>query len=289
MLKKRIIGKVLVKNDIAVQSISFNKYLPIGKPEIVIEYLSKWGIDEIIYLDIDATFKKKEPDYMKVSQISKKSFVPITVGGGIKSVDQINKLLRAGADKISLNSSAIENQNLIEEAAKIYGNQCIVASIDVKKVDNKYKVFKESGKINTGINPLDLSIEFEQMGAGEILLSSIDRDGSKKGYDLELIELVSNRVSIPVIASSGANKPSHFLDGLIQGGASAVSAGNYFNYTEHSPMIVKSFIDRKNHNMRVNSYLSYKIFDFDKDERITKKNDEYLRSIRFENVRDEVI
>ena len=212
MLKKRIVACVVVKDGIAVQSIGFNKYLPIGKPEIVVEFLNNWGIDEIILSDISASIHYKTPDFELIKKISKKCFVPLTIAGGINSLDIMRTLMHCGADKLSINHAAIENPEIIPEAANVFGKQCVVLSIDGKKVANRYKVYDYYRKQSTEKDIFKWAKEVELLGAGEILINSVDQDGQKNGFDHELVKSVCENVSIPVIACGGAGNPKHFFN-----------------------------------------------------------------------------
>ena len=290
MLKKRVIASIIVKDGIAVQSIKFQKYLPIGKPEISIEYLNYWGIDEIILLDIDATAKKQGPNFELINRVAKMCFVPLTYGGGLNNIEDIKQAVRLGADKICLNTAAIENPELISQAAKIMGNQCIVISIDVKKTPSGYKIFKNSGQIETDLDPINWAKQLEALNAGEIFLNSIDHDGQKQGYDLELIKQVSIAVSIPVIACGGVGHPEHFWQGLTIGQATAVAAGNYFHFTEQSPITTKAFLMKKDpKQFRIDTYAKYENIDFLNSGRIAKQTDDYLEKMRFEYIKQEII
>jgi imidazole glycerol-phosphate synthase subunit HisF len=290
MLKNRLIGCLTVKNNIVVQSIGFNKYLPVGKPAIAIEFLNLWGIDEIILLDLDATRENREPNYDLIKNISRKCFVPLTVGGGINNLEQIKKLIRNGADKVSINTSAIKNLNLIKQASEVFGNQCIIVSIDVAKdKEGNYKVFMNTTKTITNIDPIKLVKKAEEYGAGEIFLNSVNNDGLKTGYDLNLIKNISESVSIPIIACGGAGHPQHFFEAITIGKASATAAGNFFHFTEHSPIIVKQFLKQKKSNIRLDTYANYNNFLFDDKGRIDRPSSNYLQSIRFRFFSEEVI
>jgi cyclase len=290
MEKRRLIACLVIKNGIVVQSIGFRKYLPVGRPEIAVEFLNTWGIDEIILLNIDATAQKRGPNFKMVEAVSKKCFVPLTVGGGISDIEQMRHLIRHGADKITINTAAIKNCGLIKQASDVLGNQCIVVSMDVRKnADGKYEVFANSGRESTGMSPVELAKRAEEYEAGEIFLNSIDRDGSKQGYDVELIRQVSEAVSIPVIACGGVGHPKHFLEGLINGKATAVAAANYFHFTEHSPITTKSFLKGKDVDVRLDSYATYDGFAFEDMGRVTKRSEEYLDKLRFEYQKEEVI
>lgn len=296
MLKKRLIACLNTKNQIVVQSILFQRYLPIGKPEIAVDFLNQWGIDEIIVLDLDATNEKRTFEIPLIHQLSKKCFTPLTIGGGINSLEDIKNIIRNGADKVSLNTAAVKNQQLIKVASETFGNQCIVVSIDAKKNNNgTYEVYLNSGKEPTSLSPVELAKKVELLGAGEILINSIERDGSKKGYDLELVKLVSEAVSIPVIACGGVGHPQHFNDLFTHTKVMAAAAGNYFHFTEHSPITTKSFIlngnESKNEKpfIRISTNCDYRKFLYDQNGRIDRQSDDYLKKIMFEYKPPEVI
>jgi len=289
MEKRRLIGCLVVKDGLVVQSIAFKKYLPVGKPEIAVEFLNNWGIDEIILLDIDATRQGRAPDFAMVERVSKKCFVPLTVGGGIKGLEDIHHLIRHGADKVVMNTVAIKDPQLIKKSAEVFGDQCIVISIDAKKTANVYEVFLNSGSEPTGLSAVELAKRAEKLGAGEIFLNSIDHDGSKQGYDVELIKQVADAVSIPVIACGGVGHPQHFSEGFNKAGATAVAAANYFHFTEHSPVTTKAFLREHGFDVRLDSYATYEGFEFDVMGRVSKRMEEYLDKLRFEYQPKEII
>lgn len=290
MLKRRIVACLVVKNGLVVQSISFKKYLPVGKSAISVEFLNRWGIDEIVLLDIDATSENRKPDFDSITDLSGKGFVPLTVGGGIKDLDDMRRLIHCGADKILINKLALLKPSIIRDASEIFGNQCIVVSFDVKVNKNgEYELFSDSGRIPTGLNPVQWAKEVERLGAGEILLNSIDRDGSKRGYDLDLIRMVCDAVTIPVIACGGADHPRHFLEVLLKTNASAVAAANFFHFFEHPPIIVKSYLRKNGVDVRLDSYADYSDIEFDFLGRAAKRIDQYLEKLRFEYIPEEII
>ncbi|MEK7165664.1 MAG: imidazole glycerol phosphate synthase cyclase subunit, partial [Patescibacteria group bacterium] len=235
MLKKRLIPILLLREGMLVKSIEFQSYRPVGNPKVAIDYFNSWEVDEIVFLDITPG-KQYQPGRLDINlenfrllsdytrYISTKCFVPLTVGGGITTIDDIRNLLHAGADKISINTQAISHPEFITAASKIFGRQCIVVSIDVKKTNSGYEVFTSYGKKATGINPIKWAKEAVERGAGEILLQSMDKDGTLSGYDLELIKSVADSVSAPVIATSGVGNWQHLVDGIKVGHASAVAA-----------------------------------------------------------------
>ena len=289
MLKKRIVGVIIVKNGIAVQSIGFNKYLPIGDPKVVIEYFNRWGVDEISLLDTDANSSSSGVNYEAIREYDKSCQVPLSVGGGIKCIDDVDRIIQSGADKVIINTAAVENPDFITDASSKFGRQCIMISIDAYKYgDGKYSSYTHSGRCDTGITPQELSIKVESIGAGEIFINSINRDGSKKGYDIELAKMVLNAVNIPVVLCGGVGHPQHFVDGM-RLDVSGVAAANYFNFTEHSVITTKSYILQKNVNVRLDSYATYENRSFDKYGRLNKIPDSELESLRFEYIPEEVI
>jgi imidazole glycerol-phosphate synthase subunit HisF len=289
MLKIRIVAVLVIKGGIVVQSMGFKRYLPIGSPAIAIEYLNSWGIDEIVYLDIDATHENRRPQFDNIRDYSKYCHVPLAVGGGIKDVDDIKKLIHAGADKILLNTEFLKNPKLVSKGAELFGNQCIVVSIDARRLsEGNYETYVNSGTIPTGYTPAELAKRAEDMGAGEILITSIDRDGSKKGYDIELVRQVVNVVNIPVIVCGGVGYAQHLQEGANLG-ASAVAAANFFHYSEHSVTTVKSCLKAANVNIRLDSYTTYHNFLFDSVGRIQKKDEALLERLYVEYIPEEVI
>jgi cyclase len=288
MLKKRVIATIIIKNKIVVQSINFDKYLPIGSPIVAIEFLNNWGIDEIILLDIDTTKNKCEPNYELVQLATQKCFVPITIGGGINCIDQISKLMHSGADKISLNYSALHNEKLVTNAAKIFGNQCIVVSIDAIKIGNKYLVYDYINKSAINLEPSKLAFKVANLGAGEILINSVDRDGCYIGYDLDLINSVCNAVNIPVICSGGAKNANDFIEVFQMSNVSGASAANLFHFNEHSVNITKKSISDKI-NIRIETQANYLNSTFDDMFRLQKKQDEVLEKLLFTKIDKEII
>ncbi|GBF41326.1 putative imidazoleglycerol phosphate synthase, cyclase subunit [Leptospira ellinghausenii] len=288
MLKKRIIAVVIVKDDIVVQSIGFRKYLPIGKPEIALEFLTSWGIDEIVYLDISATNNQKQPNYDLIRKSAKKCYVPLTVGGGIRRMDQVHELMSAGADKVSLNHIAYNEISFVKEVALAYGNQCVVASIDVTKTPSGYQVYDYTKKQVIRMDPADYANRLANNGAGEIFLNSVDRDGTYLGYDLDLIESVTNSVHIPVICCGGAKNASDMVHVFSKTNVSAAAASNFFHFTEHSVNVSKSIV-YKNGNIRLETYANYSENTFDSDMRLTKKDDKILEEMLFLRIEKETI
>ncbi|MBK9502058.1 MAG: imidazole glycerol phosphate synthase subunit HisF [Leptospiraceae bacterium] len=241
MLKVRIIPTLLWKNFGLVKGVGFNSWRRVGPVLPAVKVYNSRDVDELILVDIMASQEGNLPDIESVNDFSVECSVPFTVGGGITELSQIVSLLHAGADKISINSSAYTNPKLIESAAKRFGAQCVVASIDVKRMDDGiYQCYSHSGTILTEKNPIEWAKELADLGAGEILLTSMDRDGSMLGYDLDLIEKVTSVVDIPVIASGGAGNYQHMIDAIKQAGASAVAAASIFHFTESTPSGAKA-------------------------------------------------
>ena len=252
MLKNRIIPCLDVKNGRVVKGINFLDLKDAGDPVEQAEYYDKCGADEICFLDITATHENRNTIIDIVNRTAEKCFVPLTVGGGIKSIQNIRDLLLAGADKVSINSAAVNDTNFIREASKKFGNQCLVIAVDAKKVsENKWEIFTHGGRKNTGINAIDFAVNAEKNGAGEILLTSMDKDGTKNGYDLDLLKRVTNKVNIPVIASGGAGNLEHLHEGLIKGGASAVLAASIFHYGEFTIQQAKKYLASKGVPVRI--------------------------------------
>jgi imidazole glycerol-phosphate synthase subunit HisF len=239
MLKVRIIPTLLWKQFGLVKGKSFDSWRRVGPVLPAIRVYNQRDVDELILVDILAHLSDSDPDFESIDEFGQDSFVPFTVGGGITKIEQVQKLLRAGADKICVNTAAYKIPSLISEIAKRHGKQCIVASIDVRKYDGKWICFSEAGKTNTGYEVVTWARELEDKGAGEILLTSIERDGTMEGYDLDLIENVAKNVNIPVIASGGAGNYNHMIDAVLQAGASAIAAASIFHFTEQTPLEAK--------------------------------------------------
>lgn len=290
MLKRRLIACLVMKNGIIVQSINFRRYLPVGSPEVAVEFLNQWGIDEIILLDIDATKEKRGPAFERVRSAAARAFVPLTVGGGIRNIDDVRELIHSGADKVCLNSAALTDVNIIREVAKIFGQQCIVVSVDCQVArPGEYSVYRHLTGNSGPWGLIDYLRSIEDAGAGEIFLNSVDRDGAKQGYDIALLQKITETVSIPVIACGGVGDPEHFVEALSKTDVSAVAAGNFFHFTEHSAITAKAFMEKHGNDVRLDTYATYRDFDFDPDGRISKRDDSYLDELRFFKIAKEVI
>lgn len=250
MLKVRVIPTLLWKDHGLVKGVGFDSWRRVGAVLPAIKVYNLRDVDELIVLDITATAQRREPDYESIAEFSAESFVPLTVGGGVTNIDQIRRLLRAGADKVAVNSTAFERPGFIREAADCFGSQCVVASIDARPAGRGgYECASHCGTRPTGRQPAAWAAEMEARGAGEILLTAIERDGTMKGYDLELIRQVSGEVRIPVIASGGAGSYEDMEAALLEGGASAVAASSMFHFTQQTPGEAKKFL--KSRGLRV--------------------------------------
>lgn len=251
MYAKRIIPCLDVKNGRVVKGVSFVDLIDAGDPVECAKAYDKQGADELVFLDIMASHEGRSTMLDVVKRVAQSVFIPFTVGGGIKTVDDFKELLRAGADKISVNSAAVRNPDLINEAAYKFGSQCVVVAIDAKRRENGgWEVYLNGGRIPTGIDAVEWAVEAQERGAGEILLTSMDQDGQKTGYDIELTKAVSERVSIPVIASGGAGKAEHFLDAFTLGKADAVLAASLFHFNELPVPQLKKYLDEHGISVR---------------------------------------
>ena len=251
MLKNRIIPCLDVKNGRVVKGINFIDLKDAGNPVEQAKIYSDGGADEICFLDITASNEYRETIYEVVKDTSKKCFVPLTVGGGVRSIDDINKLLNYGADKVSINTAAVQNPKLVIESSKKFGSQCIVVAIDAKKKGDKWEVFTHGGRNNTGIDAVEFAKKMENSGAGELLVTSMDRDGTQVGYDINLMFKISSKVNIPVIASGGVGNLDHLVDGIKLGMASAVLAASIFHYGKYSVKEAKEYLDSKGIPVRI--------------------------------------
>ncbi len=244
MLKVRVIPTLLWKQFGLVKGIGFDSWRRVGTVLPAIKVYNQREVDELVLLDIVAHQNDNDPDFESIDEFGQDCFVPLTVGGGITRIDQVQRLLRGGADKVSVNTSAYERPELVSEIAKRHGAQCVVASIDVRELDGEWSCFSHAGRQATGREVIAWAHELEDRGAGEILVTSIDRDGTMQGYDLPLIEAVVRAVKIPVIASGGAGNYQHMIDAVKQAGGSAVAAASIFHFTEQTPAAAKAAMAR---------------------------------------------
>ena len=240
-----------------MKGVAFDSWRRVGAPMQAVKVFNMRDVDELILLDIGAISNKQEPDYDLVGSLAEECMVPLTVGGGILNAEMVRQLLLAGADKVSINTAAYENPAVISESAKSFGSQCVVVSIDCKKQDknDEHRCYSQCGTVTTGREVVEWSREVESLGAGEILLTSIDRDGTMTGYDLELIKKVTSAVSIPVIASGGAGSYDDLGQALAHGKASAVSASSIYLFTEATPLSAKKFLSERGVPVRNSSVL----------------------------------
>ena len=247
MLAKRIIPCLDVKDGRVVKGVNFVNLRDAGDPVEVARRYNEQGADEITFLDITASHESRDTTYETVERMAAEVFIPLTVGGGVRTVDDIRKLLNAGADKVSINTAAVFNPEFVREAADRFGSQCIVVAIDAKRVSEqgeepRWEIFTHGGRKPTGLDAVEWARKMVEMGAGELLLTSMDRDGTKIGFDLGLTKAISDAVIVPVIASGGVGELQHLADGVTQGGADAVLAASIFHFGQHTIPEAKAFM-----------------------------------------------
>ena len=252
MFTKRIIPCLDVNDGRVVKGVNFVNLIDAGDPVAIAEAYDKAGADELVFLDITASSDARNTVADMVRKVAEKVFIPFTVGGGIRTVDDFKAILREGADKVSVNSAAIMRPELISEAADKFGSQCVVVAIDAKRrADGGWNIFKNGGRVDMGIDAVEWAMRVEKLGAGEILLTSMDCDGTKAGYDLELTRTISENVSIPVIASGGAGTKEHFYDAFVHGMADAALAASLFHFKELEIMDLKRYLREKGISVRI--------------------------------------
>ena len=284
MLKKRIIGSIPLKNNWVVQSINFNQYLPIGKLKYSVEFLDRWGIDELLVSDISASKTQTSFNYQLLRESTENINVPITAGGGIKNVGDMINVLKSGADKICINNSILSDDNIITNGSKTLGRQCIMVSIDVLNLDNQYKVFDHVHNRVTDISVIELAQKVVDQGAGELLIRSIRRDGMKNGYNIELLSKISEKVSVPIIAVGGYGIPKHIIDCFNDTNISACAIGNELNYTEHSVTMIKSYLRNMTNQIRHETEFKYLKNIINSKGRASKYQDDYLENLIFKKI-----
>lgn len=286
MLKQRLIASLTLKNGMVVQSIGFHRYLPVGTLGVCVENLNRFGVDEIVIVDIDASREKRFIDTHLIEEATKSSFVPITVAGGIESTEQIALLLRSGADKIMINQAFWQTPHLVHDAAEIFGSQCVIVSLDAYEghcYDYKAKTVRNETLLSVAKRAADL-------GVGEILLNDVKRDGMKTGLDIKTITSLVQNLPIPLIAQGGVGHVKHIQEGLEIEGLCAVAVGNFFHFTEHSVTVAKGYMKaQKNYPIRNETYANYKEHSFDKDGRVGKIDDDRLAHMWFEHHPQEII
>jgi len=251
MVKVRIIPCLDVKDGRVVKGINFIDLIDAGDPVEQAKHYSENGADEICFLDISASIEQRDTMVNVVRKTANEVFIPLTVGGGISSVENIQSLLKAGADKVSINSAAINEPDIVKKSSEYFGNQCIVIAVDAKKIDNDWYVFSHGGTKKTDLLALNWIEHVQKLGAGEILLTSMDKDGTKSGFDIELLKKVSEFLEIPLIASGGVGNLNHFYEGVAKGNANALLAASVFHFNEISIKEVKEYLLKKNIEIRI--------------------------------------
>ena len=252
MAKIRVMPTLLHKGMGLVKGVGFNSWRRTGSALQAIKVYNMRGVDELVFFDIAASPNDEAPDYEQIDDLADECFMPMTVGGGIRTVDDIGKMLSVGADKVSINSHAVTNSGLIAGGAKNFGSQCIVVAIDaLRDADGGLQVMTHGGQRATGLDPVEWAKRAEGLGAGEILLTSVDRDGTFEGYDVALTAAVSEAVSVPVVASGGAGNYGHMADVLRNGGAAAVAAASIYHFTEQTPAEAKAYLAAEGFNVRL--------------------------------------
>jgi imidazole glycerol-phosphate synthase subunit HisF len=243
MAKIRVLPTLLFKDLGLVKGVAFDSWRRVGSVMQAIKVYNLRQVDEVVFLDIAATEEQRPPDFELVDEIADECFMPLTVGGGVRTLEHVRKLLQVGADKVAVNTAAVENPEFVRQIAETFGSQCVVVSIDFKRLPGgACCAYTRSGTRATGRDPLAFAKEMEERGAGEILLTSIDRDGTMSGYDNEVIRAVSDALSVPVIASGGAGNYQHMLAGVREGNASALAAASMYHFTEQTPLEAKRYL-----------------------------------------------
>jgi cyclase len=252
MLKVRVMPTLLFKDVGLVKGIGFDSWRRTGSAMQAVKVYNMRQVDELVFLDITATQDGRSPDFASVDELADECFMPMAVGGGVRTLDDVRRLLQVGADKVVINTAAVEIPELITQVAQRFGAQCVVVSIDARRcADGSYKVYTRSGTLATDLDPVTLARQAEVLGAGEIIITSIERDGTMAGYDLELTRRVSEVVSIPVIASGGAGSYEHMAQALREGKASAVAAASIFHFTQQTPLEAKRYLKECGFNVRL--------------------------------------
>ncbi|MFW5912445.1 MAG: imidazole glycerol phosphate synthase subunit HisF [Candidatus Hadarchaeota archaeon] len=252
MQAKRIIPCLDVLDGEVVKGVKFKDLKKAGDPVELARWYYEQGADELVFLDVGASPEERETMYGVVEKTAEQLFIPLTVGGGVRSVEDVEKMLGSGADKVGINTAAVENPELISDSSSKFGSQCIVIAIDAKSVgDRKWEVYTYGGRKSTGVDAVEWARKVESLGAGEILLTSMDADGTKDGYDIELTRAIANSVNIPIIASGGAGDPEHIYEALTQSSADAALAASIFHYGEYSISEVKKYLDERGVTVRL--------------------------------------
>lgn len=251
MLKIRVMPTLLFKDVGLVKGVQFSSDRRVGAALQAIRVYNRRGVDELVFFDVTATLSGRSPDFVQIDQLADECFMPLSVGGGIRKIDDIAQLLAVGADKVCINSAVLADPELIGDGSRRFGAQCIVVAIDVRREGENWRVYSHSGTRPTELDPVTWARKAESLGAGEILLTSIDRDGTMTGYDVEIVRRVSESVSIPVVASGGAGEYAHMAEVLRDGKASAVAAASIFHFTEKTPREAKIYLREQGFAMRL--------------------------------------
>ena len=260
MLKVRVIPLLIIQDGLLKKPVRFKKPRTIANPISIVRVFEERQVDELILLDRGLTLDHEDIDPFMAAAIAEELFVPFAFGGGIKSIEDIKRVINAGAEKIVINTAAVDTPDLITKGSRQFGSQCIVVSIDAHQHDDgSYEVMTRSGSRFAGLDPIKWAKEVEKLGAGEILINSISHDGMMEGFDIQLIHSVASAVSIPVIAAGGAGLPDHFSDAVLNGNASAVAAGSIFHYTKFTPNMIKGVMDSGGIPVRKYPHIDYKI------------------------------
>lgn len=250
--KIRVVPTLLFKDVGLVKGVGFDSWRRVGSAMQAVKVYNMREVDELVFLDITATRDGRHPDFDTVDELADECFMPLAVGGGVRTVDHVRRLLQVGADKVVINTGAVENPDLVCQVAERFGSQCVVVSIDARRhADGTHEAYTRSGTMPTGRDPVALAREAEARGAGEILVTSIDRDGTMSGYDVELVRRVSEAVSVPVIASGGAGSYAHMAEVLRVAGVSAVAAASMYHFTQQTPLEAKRFLRSEGFNIRL--------------------------------------
>lgn len=242
MLKARVMPTLLYREFGLVKGIRFDSWRPVGSVMQAIKVYNLRDVDELVFLDIAATLAGRPPDFDLIDEIADECFMPLTVGGGVRTVDDVGRLLRVGADKVAINTAAVSDPQVVGRVAEKFGSQSLVVSIDARRAESAYEVYTHSGTRATGRDPVAVAREMEARGAGEILVTSIDRDGTMEGYDLDLVGMITEAISVPVIASGGAGSYEDFAAALLVGRSSAVAAASMFHFTQQTPAEAKRYL-----------------------------------------------
>ncbi|MCK5229809.1 MAG: imidazole glycerol phosphate synthase subunit HisF [Desulfobulbaceae bacterium] len=252
MLKKRLIPKLLLKEGRTVKGVRFKDLRDVGNPITNARIYNAQGADELIFLDITASQEKRDILYDIISKTSEECFMPFTAGGGVRTLEDIRLLLRAGADKVSVNSAAVERPEFIRQAADRFGRQCVVGAVDYGlSYDGQYRVYTHGGKNEADFDPVSWCLKLQEMGVGELLLTSIDRDGTREGFDLKMTRKIADTVGVPVIASGGAGTLVDLAEGFVEGHAAALAVGSLFHFTDQSPIKAQFYLKGEGVDVRV--------------------------------------